>query len=257
MSIAVTITNLTAATLAIDELYCHLGAAGSSTASLTIVRSNAQLDSMDGLKALKNAGSVSVSMVESADNAALGTTGENQSGVITGVAVTSTGVVTSAVTFPQAYGATPNVTATAVQTASGTTWRGTLYLRSISTTGFTAALDVTTADAGTVSGENPTMAPAENGVLLGAFTTTLAAPPLTTAAITLHWLESTVAKSATITGTTTLGGSNAANLSAGSINRTTGALSVTFAGGHPPDTNSITVDYATLKSCSITWAANG
>jgi phage tail sheath protein FI len=101
-----------------------------------------------------------------------------------------------------------------------------------------------------ISLENPVFSPAENGVLLGAFTATLASVPLTNDVLTLHWLESAVAKTATITGTSTLGGANSANLSAASITRSSGALSITFATGHAPDTNSITVDYRPVGSAA-------
>jgi hypothetical protein len=256
MSLTVTVTNLTDAPVSLDDMYMSLGESGSATESITIKRSAAQLDAMDALKALVSAGSVSVDITHDASDVDLLSGAIEMYGVISSLSVNSTGVVTSDVVFatPFANGVTPRVTASIVQ-GSVTTFQAGLYLRSVSNTGFTAALDVTTAVAGTVTAENPTMSPAENGTALGPFTATLANVPLTSAAITLHWLESTVAKTATITGTSTIGGSNAANLAAASINRTTGALSITFATAHAPDANSITVDYAQLKTCNINWIA--
>ena len=107
---------------------------------------------------------------------------------------------------------------------------------------------VLTRDVVAVTAENPTMSPPEDGLVLGPFTVTLASPPIAPAAMTIHWKESTVVKSATLTGTSTLGGVNAANLTAASINRTTGALSVTFLTAHAPDANSITIDYSQIKA---------
>lgn len=256
MSLTVTVTNLTSSAVPLHDMYMSLGPADSTTESITFSRSAAQLDAMDALKALLSDGSVSVSVVHSTDDVDVLSGELEMHGIISGVIVNSAAVVTSDVVFssPFANAVVPSVRASIVQ-GSVTTFKAGLYLRSIDNEGFTAALDVTTGVAGTVTAENPTMSPAENGVLLGAFTATLANVPLTSAAITLHWLESTVAKTATVTGTSTLGGANAANLSAASINRTTGALSITFAGGHPPDTNSITVDYAQLKTCDIHWVA--
>lgn len=106
----------------------------------------------------------------------------------------------------------------------------------------------------TISSENPVFSPAEDGVALGPFTATLVYHPLDSSVITLVWAESTVSKTATITGTSTLGGTNAANLSAGSINRTTGDLSLTFAAGHAPDADSIIVSY--VGSIWVLNAAN-
>jgi phage tail sheath protein FI len=56
------------------------------------------------------------------------------------------------------------------------------------------------------------------------------------------------ARTATLTGTATVGGANAARISAATINRTTGVLSITFVArtigtNNGPGTNSITVDY--------------
>lgn len=107
-----------------------------------------------------------------------------------------------------------------------------------------------------ITTEAQTPSPAPNGTLLGPFVMTVSHPPITADAITVHWTESSVAKSATITGTSTIGGSNAANLSSASLNRTTGQLTITFAAGHPPDASSITIDY-TEVGATATVTDNG
>ena len=94
----------------------------------------------------------------------------------------------------------------------------------------------------TATSENPVMDPPEDAVTLS-FTTTLANFPLTADVVTLAWAESAVSKTATITGTSTLGGTDAANISSASLNRTSGALTINFAGGHAPDSDSIRVTY--------------
>jgi len=71
---------------------------------------------------------------------------------------------------------------------------------------------------------------------------------LTTSGATLAGGVAAAAKSITITNTSTVGGVNASRISAASINRTTGALSITFNArtigtDNGPGTNSITVDY--------------
>lgn len=148
MSVSVVITNLTAANLTINELYTTLGPAGASNAAVTISRSVAQLDSMNETKTLLNAGSISVVPTESADNADLISIPLEQHGVKTGLSVNATGLVTSAVTFAKAFpvGTTPVVTGTV--DLNGTTARATLYISSITNTGFTIDLDVTTLQAG-------------------------------------------------------------------------------------------------------------
>ena len=55
MSVSVLITNLSASPVNLSEMYVSLGAAGSANASITTDRSVAQLDSMNGLKALVDA----------------------------------------------------------------------------------------------------------------------------------------------------------------------------------------------------------
>lgn len=86
------------------------------------------------------------------------------------------------------------------------------------------------------------------GVAGNAITTTQTLTNGTWGGATLAGGLAAAARTATITGTSTLGGANAARLSAGSINRTTGALSLTYVTrtigtNNGPGTNSITVDY--------------
>lgn len=256
MSLTVTVTNLTGSALPLNDMYMSLGAAGTSTESITFTRSAAQLDAMEALKALWHAGSVSVGITRSVDDVDVISVALEQHGVISSVSVNEQAVVATPVVFSKAFssGVVPTVRATIVQ-SSTTAFQAGLYLRSVVNTGFTAALDVVTEDDGEVTGENPDFTPAEDGNELGPFTATLADVPLTSEVITLHWEQSAVAKSATITGTSTLGGADAGNLVAASINRTTGALSITFDTGNAPDSNSITVDYAQLKTCNIHWVA--
>ena len=256
MSVTITITNLTTAPVSLDDMYMSLGAAGTPTASYTFSKSVAHLDSMDNIKALANAGTVSLSVVNSSSNNDMMSVALEQHGVAAALSVATVAVQTATVTYatPFAVGIIPTVDLTVVQ-PSTTTFKGKPYLRTSTATGFTAVLDVTSSDTGVHSAENPTMSPAENGALLGPFTATLSVAPITAAAITIHWAESAAAKSATITGVSTLGGGDAANLTAGTINRTTGALSVTFAVAHAPDTNSITVDYVAVRTADLHWVA--
>lgn len=146
--LTVTITNLTDERLPLDEIYANLAASGEDGDSLEIQRTAAQLDAMDGLKALVSAGDISVDWVNGDDDVDLLTAPGEQHGLKTGLAITSIAVVTSAVTFaePFATGVTPVVTASIVQGAS-TDWQGQVYIRSVTNTGFTIAVDVTDAAA--------------------------------------------------------------------------------------------------------------
>lgn len=148
MSVSVVITNLTAANLTINELYTTLGPAGASNAAVTISRSVAELDSMNETKTLLNAGSISVVPTESADNADLISIPLEQHGVKTGVSVAAATEVLTVVTFPKAFpvGVKPIVTVTADK-SNGLTARGELYVQSITNTGCTISLVVTTLEA--------------------------------------------------------------------------------------------------------------
>jgi hypothetical protein len=148
MSVSVVITNLAATSTRINELYATLGAAGSATAAITISRSVAQLDSMLELKSLVNAATVSVVATNSADNADILSIPMEQHGVTSAMSVAVATEVTLAVVFPKAYpaGVVPVVTGT-VNKSLGLLSRSTLYIQSITNTGFTVALDVTTLQA--------------------------------------------------------------------------------------------------------------
>ncbi len=148
MSVSVVITNLTAAPLHINELYTSLGAAGSATASVTIARSVAQLDSMSETKSLLFAGSISVVPTESSDNADLLSIPLEQHGVAAAVSVAAATEVLTVVTFAKPFptGVKPVVTVTADK-SNGLTARGALYVQSITNTGCTISLVVTTLQA--------------------------------------------------------------------------------------------------------------
>jgi len=256
MSVTMTITNTTAATIQLSELYTEVGPTGTANASVTVTRAVADIDRMVALKSLLNAGSVTIDLVQSTDNPGVMSI-PTQYGTAANMSVIATGNVTQAVVFPDAYdaSATPNVMVCLSKQANATTIVAGASAQAITNTGFTAVLDVSTDKTNAVSAEAPTWSPVPNGTLLGPFTATLAHPPLTAAAITVNWTESTVAKSATITGTSTIGGSNAANLSSASLNRTTGVLVLTFATSHPPDASSLTVTYAQQFYANINWIA--
>jgi len=149
MSVSVVITNLTASAVKINELYVSLGAAGSSTASVTVERSVAQLDSMSELKSLLDAGTVSVSATQSASNEDILSIALEQHGVVAGVSVNAVAVVTATVTFAKPFpaGVVPVVTLT-IDKTDGPAARGTAWVQAVTNAGFDYYYDVTTADAG-------------------------------------------------------------------------------------------------------------
>lgn len=96
--------------------------------------------------------------------------------------------------------------------------------------------------------EVPNFVPAPNAVNLGPMTATLQHVPLNSSvALTINWNENAVAKTATLTSPSTIGGTNAANLSSASINVTTGVITLTFVTGHAPDAGSINVTYTKVS----------
>jgi hypothetical protein len=149
MSVSVVITNLTASPVALTELYATLGAAGSSTASLTIDRSVAQLDSMNALKALLDAGTVSVTPTQSSNNEDILSIPLEQHGVQAGLSVNAVTQVTQAVVYPKPFpaGVVPVVTCTVNKTAAPAA-RATVYVENVTNLGFDIKLDVTTLAAG-------------------------------------------------------------------------------------------------------------
>jgi hypothetical protein len=146
--LTVVVTNLTSSDLTLGELYVTLGPTGSSNASYTFTRTAAQLDMMDELKALLHAASVSVSITKASTDSDLMTLSIDQHGTSPALAVDAIAIVTSAVTFPKpfALGVTPKIQLTIVQGAV-TDWAAQAYIRSVTNTGFTIALDVTDASA--------------------------------------------------------------------------------------------------------------
>jgi len=148
MSVSVVITNLAATPTHINELYTTLGAAGSATASVTISRSVAQLDSMLETKALLNAATISVVATNSADNADLLSIPMEQHGVAALVSVAVATEVLTVVTFAKPFpaGVKP-VVIVAADKSLGLLARGALYVQTITNTGFTIATVVSTLQA--------------------------------------------------------------------------------------------------------------
>jgi hypothetical protein len=144
MSVSVVITNLTASPVNISELYTKLGAAGSTTAAVTISRSVAELDSMNETKALLDAGTVSVVATQSANNEDILSIALEQHGVSTPMSVAAAAEVLLPVVFAKPFpvGVVP-VMNLSVDKSLGLTSRSTVYAQAITNAGFTIALDVT------------------------------------------------------------------------------------------------------------------
>jgi hypothetical protein len=103
----------------------------------------------------------------------------------------------------------------------------------------------------TFTAEPQTTVPNTDGVQLGPFNFQTLHPKLTTAAVTINWTESSVAKSATLAPTKptqTLSGTNASNIASASMIQDSGMFTVTWATGHAPDANSVTVTYTLRQS---------
>ena len=149
MSVSVVITNLTASAITISEMYTTLGAAGTPTASVTIARSVAQLDSMPELKALVNANTVSCVPTQSADNVDLISIPLEQHGIAAGVSVNAAAEVTTPVVFVEAFpaGVVPKLSLM-VDKTDGPASRSMAYAENITNAGFDIQLVVTTADTG-------------------------------------------------------------------------------------------------------------
>jgi hypothetical protein len=148
MSVSVTITNLAAVQTPVTEAYSVLGAAGATNDAITIERSVAELDSMRGLKALVDAGTVSVDAVQSSDNVDLMSIPLEQHGIALVVDVSAATEVTTAIAFGEAFpaGVVPVITLTADKTA-GPLGRGELYTENVTNVGFDLQYVVTTAEA--------------------------------------------------------------------------------------------------------------
>jgi hypothetical protein len=149
MSVSVTITNLAAVATPVTEAYSVLGATGATNDAITIERSVAELDSMRGLKALVDAGTVSVDVLQSADNVDLMSIPLEQHGVEAGITVNAVAVVSTAVAFAEPFpaGVVPVVQLT-VNKTDGPASRSAAYAENVTNAGFDLELDVTTAAGG-------------------------------------------------------------------------------------------------------------
>lgn len=149
MAVSVLITNTTSSPLALPELYVTLGAVGSSTDSITITRSVAELDSMNALKALLDDGDVTVVPTQSSDNIDMLSIALEQHLVETGIDVNAITKVTTGVVYPKPFptGVVPVVTLTLDKT-DGPAARGAVWAEAITNLGFDLVYDVTTADGG-------------------------------------------------------------------------------------------------------------
>ncbi len=148
MSVTVLVTNLTAAAVELTDLYTTLGASGATNASISFTRSTGQIDDMQALKALLHAGTVSVSVTQSSDNADLMSLPLEQHGVSAALAVDAIAVVTATVTFAKPFPSAPKVFCQIVQGVSpNEAWKGVCYIRSVTASSFLIALDVTAAEA--------------------------------------------------------------------------------------------------------------
>jgi hypothetical protein len=129
----------------VTEAYVVLGAAGAANEAVTIERSVAELDSMRGLKTLVDAGTVSVSPVQSSDNVDLMSIPLEQHGQVAAIDVASVALVTATVTFDEPFptGIVPNVTLTLDKT-NGADARGEIWVQDVDNTGFDYYYDVTT-----------------------------------------------------------------------------------------------------------------
>lgn len=148
MSVSVVITNLAAVPTTINELYTKLGAAGSSTAAVTIARSVAELDSMNEVKSLLDAGTISVVATQSANNEDILSIALEQHGVSTPMSVAVATEVLLPVVFPKPFpvGVVP-VMNCSIDKSLGLLSRSEVYAQSVTNAGFTIALVVTTLQA--------------------------------------------------------------------------------------------------------------
>jgi hypothetical protein len=149
MSVSVLITNLSATPVSLDDMYITLGAAGSATDSATVERSVSELDSMNNLKALVDAGTVSAVPTASSDNVDLLSCPLEQHGLEEAIDVNAITAVTTAVVFAEAFptGVVP-VMALTLDKTNGPAARGAVWVVNVTNLGFDLVYDVTTADAG-------------------------------------------------------------------------------------------------------------
>jgi hypothetical protein len=105
-------------------------------------------------------------------------------------------------------------------------------------TGAGVSTGVVSEDPGTTSGS--TVTPTEDGVET-TFAIQFAHIPIDVAVITVNWEVAAVPKTATILGTSTLGGADAAEIVSALVDRATGQLAIEFV--NPPDTDTIRLSY--------------
>jgi len=155
MSVTVTITNLAATPTPISEAYVVLDAAGGANDSIDIQRSVAELDSMRALKTLVDAGTVSVSPVQSSDNVDLMSIPLEQHGQVAALDVNAVALLTATVTFAEPFptGVTPVVTL-CLDKSNGAAARGEIWVQAVTNAGFDYYYDVTTNDAGNTNDLN-------------------------------------------------------------------------------------------------------
>jgi len=155
MSVSVVITNLSASPVSLSDLYVTLGATGSATEAVTITRSVSELDSMNALKELVSAGTVSVVPTQSGSNVDLLSVPLEQHGVEAALDVGSIALLTATITFAEPFpaGVVPVVTL-CVDKTDGPDARGEVWVQDITNAGFDYYYDVTTADAGATNDLN-------------------------------------------------------------------------------------------------------
>ena len=107
---------------------------------------------------------------------------------------------------------------------------------------------VSWSDVAAITGEDPTMVPVEDGAIL-VFTAGPTAVPVSDDLFTVHWTDGVGAKTFTIDSTGALGGADVADVVSATLNRATGAFTVTFGGGFAPlAVPGITFDYTPLDT---------
>ena len=155
MSVSVVITNLSASPVSLSDLYVTLGATGSATEAVTITRSVSELDSMNALKELVSAGTVSVVPTQSGSNVDLLSVPLEQHGVEVALDVGSIALLTATITFAEPFpaGVVPVVTL-CVDKTDGPDARGEVWVQDITNAGFDYYYDVTTTDAGATNDLN-------------------------------------------------------------------------------------------------------
>ncbi len=108
----------------------------------------------------------------------------------------------------------------------------------VRSTGAGVTTPIASEDPGTTPGS--TIAPADNGAET-TFAIQFAHIPIDVAAIVFDWDVAAVAKTATLLGTSTVGGADAAEIVSALVDRLTGQLTIEFA--NPPDADTVRLSY--------------